>query len=63
MQKNSFNHSTSDNIFKSCFHIVVQVLDPVNVGVVALCSTKNLLLEGGPLPWILDTSGYYEEGT
>ena len=48
---------------KSCFHIVVQVLDPVNVGVVALCSTKNLLLEGGPLPWILDTSGYYEEGT
>lgn len=20
------------------------------------------MLEGGPLPWIVDTSGYYEEG-
>ena len=63
MQKNSFNHLQVVIFSKSCFHIVVQVLDPVNVGVVALCSTKNLLLEGGPLPWILDTSGYYEEGT
>ena len=42
--------------------MVVQVLDPVDIGVVSLCSTKNLMLEGGPLPWIIDTSGYYEEG-
>lgn len=32
------------------------------MGVVSLCSTKNLMLEGGPLPWIVDTSGYYEDG-
>ena len=42
--------------------MIVKVLDPVEVGVVSLCSTKNLMLEGGPLPWIVDTSGYYEEG-
>ena len=40
----------------------IQVLDPVDIAVVSLCSTKNLMLEGGPLPWIVDTSGYYEEG-
>ncbi|KAJ7382709.1 hypothetical protein OS493_033272 [Desmophyllum pertusum] len=39
----------------------LKVLDPVDIGVVSLCSTKNLMLEGGPLPWIVDTSGYYEE--
>lgn len=42
--------------------VIVKVLDPVEVAVVSLCSTKNLMLEGGPLPWIVDTSGYYEEG-
>ena len=34
----------------------------MDIAVVSLCSTKNLMLEGGPLPWIVDTSGYYEEG-
>ena len=34
----------------------------MDIGVVSLCSTKNVMLEGGPLPWIVDTSGYYEEG-
>lgn len=34
----------------------------MEIAVVSLCSTKNLMLEGGPLPWIVDTSGYYEEG-
>lgn len=34
----------------------------MDIVVVSLCSTKNLMLEGGPLPWIVDTSGYYEEG-
>lgn len=38
-----------------------QVLDPVDIGVVSLCSTKNFMLEGGPLPWIVDTSGHYRE--
>ncbi|KAK2568492.1 Nuclear pore membrane glycoprotein 210 [Acropora cervicornis] len=42
-------------------YLPLRVLDPVEVGVVSLCSTKNLMLEGGPLPWIVDTSGYYEE--
>lgn len=42
-------------------YLPLRVLDPVDIGVVSLCSTKNLMLEGGPLPWIIDTSGYYEE--
>ncbi|XP_029186949.2 LOW QUALITY PROTEIN: nuclear pore membrane glycoprotein 210-like [Acropora millepora] len=42
-------------------YLPLRVLDPVEVSVVSLCSTKNLMLEGGPLPWIVDTSGYYEE--
>ncbi|CAH3168221.1 unnamed protein product [Porites lobata] len=39
----------------------LKVLDPVEVGVVSLCSAKNLMLDGGPLPWIADTSSYYED--
>ena len=39
-----------------------QVLDPQQTALVTLGSVKNLLLEGGPLPWILDTSSYFERG-
>lgn len=42
--------------------INLQVLDPRQTALVTLGSVKNLLLEGGPLPWILDTSSYYEIG-
>jgi len=42
-------------------YLPLKVLDPVDIGVVSLCSAKNLMLEGGPLPWIVDTSGYYED--
>ena len=42
------------------FHF--QVLDPQETALVTLGSVKNLMLEGGPLPWILDTSSYYETG-
>lgn len=40
--------------------VFLQVLDPSTAAVVTVGSIKNIMLGGGPLPWILDTSGYYE---
>ena len=59
----TFKHK--DTILKASVNVgaysPLQVLDPIDVGVVTLCSVKNVLLEGGPAPWILDTSGFYKD--
>ncbi|EDO39640.1 predicted protein [Nematostella vectensis] len=39
----------------------LKALDPSDVAVVTVGAVKNIMLSGGPLPWILDTSGYYEK--
>ncbi|XP_033126135.1 nuclear pore membrane glycoprotein 210-like [Anneissia japonica] len=37
----------------------LEVLDPSDVAVVTLASSKRLVLSGGPQPWVLDPSKYY----
>jgi len=37
-------------------------VDPETIAVLSLGSSKVVTFHGGPLPWILDRSGYYEEG-
>ena len=36
-------------------------VDPETVAVVTLGSSKDFLFEGGPAPWVLDRSKYYEQ--
>ena len=36
-------------------------IDPEVVAVLTLGSSKNFVFEGGPAPWVLDRSKYYEE--
>ncbi|TRY98562.1 hypothetical protein DNTS_005269, partial [Danionella cerebrum] len=38
---------------------VLKPLDPVSVSVVTLGSSKDLLLEGGPRPWVLEPSRFF----
>ncbi|XP_065903533.1 nuclear pore membrane glycoprotein 210-like isoform X3 [Dysidea avara] len=37
-------------------------IDPESIAVLSLGSSKVVTFHGGPLPWILDRSGYYEDG-
>ena len=39
-----------------------QPVDPEALAVLSLGSSKIVTFTGGPLPWILDKTGYYEEG-
>ena len=36
------------------------VMDPENIAIVTLGSSKNFVFEGGPAPWVLDRSKFYE---
>ena len=36
-------------------------VDPESIAVLTLGSSKNFIFEGGPAPWVLDRSRYYEE--
>lgn len=38
---------------------VLRPIDPEEVAVVTLGSSKTVLFEGGPSPWVLDPSQYY----
>ncbi|XP_071946091.1 nuclear pore membrane glycoprotein 210-like [Antedon mediterranea] len=40
-------------------YVPLNVLDPSDVAVVSLGSSKRLVLSGGPQPWVLDPSKYY----
>lgn len=37
-------------------------MDPEAIGVLSLGSSKIVTFTGGPSPWILDKTGYYENG-
>ncbi|XP_064601442.1 nuclear pore membrane glycoprotein 210-like [Liolophura sinensis] len=39
----------------------LQPVDPEEVAVVAVGSSKEVLFEGGPLPWVLDPSQYFQD--
>ena len=45
------------------WYFVFHTLDPEDTAVVSLGSAKNLILQGGPQPWVHDRSTHYEEGT
>lgn len=36
-----------------------QAVDPVSVAVVTLGSSKDMLFEGGPRPWVLEPSKFF----
>ena len=36
-------------------------VEPEFIAVLTLGSSKNFVFEGGPAPWVLDRSRYYEE--
>lgn len=36
-----------------------QAIDPVSVAVVTLGSSKDMLFEGGPRPWVLEPSKFF----
>ena len=38
-----------------------QPLDPESIAIVSLAASKTLVLTGGPQPWVLDPSRYYQE--
>lgn len=39
--------------------VVIQAVDPVSVAVVTLGSSKDMLFEGGPRPWVLEPSKFF----
>ena len=39
--------------------VVWQAIDPVSVAVVTLGSSKDMLFEGGPRPWVLEPSKFF----
>ena len=41
---------------------VLQAIDPEEVAVVTVAASKEVIFEGGPQPWVVDPSGYYEKG-
>uniref|UniRef100_A0A8C3AE82 Nucleoporin 210 n=1 Tax=Cyclopterus lumpus TaxID=8103 RepID=A0A8C3AE82_CYCLU len=40
-------------------NVVRQAIDPVSVAVVTLGSSKDMLFEGGPRPWVLEPSKFF----
>lgn len=40
-------------------NVVWQAVDPVSVAVVTLGSSKDMLFEGGPRPWVLEPSKFF----
>ncbi|XP_047146809.1 nuclear pore membrane glycoprotein 210 isoform X1 [Hydra vulgaris] len=38
----------------------IKIVDPIETAVVVIGSTKRIVATGGPLPWILDPSQYFE---
>lgn len=40
-----------------------QVIDPISVAVVTLGSSKDMLFEGGPRPWVLEPSKFFRNLT
>ncbi|XP_032901430.1 nuclear pore membrane glycoprotein 210-like [Amblyraja radiata] len=40
-----------------------QAIDPVAVAIVTLTSSKEMLFEGGPRPWVLEPSGFFMDLT
>jgi len=44
-------------------HVVMfQAFDPAEVAVVSFGSSRDIIFEGGPQPWILDPSKYFQSG-
>jgi hypothetical protein len=39
----------------------LQTIDPESVAVVTVGSSKELILEGGPRPWVLDPARYFQD--
>lgn len=39
--------------------VLFQAVDPVSVAVVSLGSSKDMLFEGGPRPWVLEPSKFF----
>ncbi|XP_067865995.1 nuclear pore membrane glycoprotein 210-like [Heterodontus francisci] len=39
----------------------LRAIDPVAVAIVALTSSKEMLFEGGPRPWVLEPSGFFTD--
>ena len=37
-------------------------MDPEAIAVLSISSSKIITFTGGPSPWILDKTGYYEDG-
>ena len=42
-------------------YIPLKTLDPEDIAVVSLGSAKNVIVQGGPQPWVHDRSTHYEE--
>ena len=42
---------------------IQQAIDPEEMAVVTVAASKEIIFEGGPQPWTVDTSGYYEKGS
>lgn len=38
----------------------MQAVDPVEIAVVTIGSSKEVVFEGGPQPWVLDQSKYLQ---
>ena len=42
--------------------VFCQPIDPLEVAVVTPAAMKEVVFEGGPAPWVLDSSRYYRSG-
>eukprot|EP00111_Clytia_hemisphaerica_P008784 TCONS_00025681-protein len=58
------SHSYDNVIIQDTLHVAVyqpvKIIDPVKFSTVALGSTKRIVAEGGPLPWVLDPKHHYD---
>ena len=41
-------------------YTLLVAIDPENIAVLTLGSSKDLVFEGGPEPWVLDRSKYFD---
>ena len=58
-ERANFNHNKLLFSFSTLFS---QAIDPTDVAVLAFGSSLTLVFEGGPLPWVLDTSTFFDKG-